>query len=37
MMRKCEGEMVINYGFETVGDQMEFLHHLVSSVEVTNT
>lgn len=37
MMKKCEGEMLTNCGFETVGDSMEFFHHLESSIEVRNT
>ena len=37
MMRKCDGEMLIKCGLETVGDQMEFFHHLDSLVEGTNT
>ena len=37
MMRKCDGDMLIKCGLETVGDQMEFFHHLESLVEGTNT
>lgn len=37
MMQKCDGEMLIKCGLKTVGDQMEFSHHLESLVEGTNT